>query len=132
MVEDIWPDAKRIGLVRDRVQVDVELKLREAGIKVLTEDEWDNTPGHPWLYININTRKHPDVPIYAYSIKVELKQNARLPREVSTSILAVTWSISSIGLVGENKLKDTGKIVGERVDLFINDFLAENPVKRKG
>ena len=48
LVEDMTDDAKRLGLNTVQIQTDVELKLRLAGIKVLTKEERYGTPGTPY------------------------------------------------------------------------------------
>jgi hypothetical protein len=45
VVEDLQPDVERNGLTRQQLQTDVELRLRKAGIRVLTEQELDRAPG---------------------------------------------------------------------------------------
>lgn len=54
LVEALKPEIEADGLRRDSIQTDVELKLRLAGIKVLTEEECLKEPGCPWLYVYIN------------------------------------------------------------------------------
>jgi hypothetical protein len=55
VVEDMTSMANRYGLTRPQVQTDVEFRLHRAGIRVLTPDEVDSSPGGSHLYININT-----------------------------------------------------------------------------
>jgi hypothetical protein len=53
-IESLEPEVERAGLVRQQIETDVELRLRKAGIRVLTEEERQGTPGAPYLYINVN------------------------------------------------------------------------------
>ena len=53
LVEKLDDDAKRAGFDVNTIQTDVELKLRLAGIKVLTAEERLNTPGCQYLYVQI-------------------------------------------------------------------------------
>lgn len=47
-VEDFGdPAVERGGLTTDMIQKDAERRLRKAGIRILTEDEWLRTPGGP-------------------------------------------------------------------------------------
>jgi hypothetical protein len=80
VVENIDQNAERDGLTEHQVQTDVELRLRQSGIRVLSEEERLATPGRPYLYINVNTFKNNDMEFYVYSITVELNQNVWLSR----------------------------------------------------
>src|ERR671924_598657 len=51
LLTDLNPDAERDGLIKSEVQMDVELRLRNAGIRVLTEEEWHKVPRAPMLYV---------------------------------------------------------------------------------
>src|SRR2546425_3316356 len=65
VVERVSPDAERDGLTQSQLQTDVELRLRKAGIPALTQEECRATPGHPFLYVNVNT--HRDGFKYAFA-----------------------------------------------------------------
>lgn len=41
LVDNLKPDIEKDGLKTSSIQTDVELKLRMAGIKVLTFEEWE-------------------------------------------------------------------------------------------
>jgi hypothetical protein len=125
MVEDMRPEAERLGLTRNQIQTDVELRLRKAGVRVLTEKEKDETPGMPYLYVNVNTMF--DSASCVFSITVELSEWVTLARGFKTS--GRIWQSSSVGIVGINKLSQIRVSVGELVDKFINDYLAANPKK---
>ncbi len=47
VVEHIPDEAQRDGLDTTQIQTDVELKLRQAGITVLTQQEWLSTAAAP-------------------------------------------------------------------------------------
>ncbi len=130
MVEDLHPDAERDGLHRTTIQTDVELKLRQAGIKVLTEAESLASPGMPYLYINVGTLP-PETQrgLYAYSIAVRLQQNARLERDPRILVAsAATWSAPvQFGTVGTTNLQQLRGTVKDLVDQFINAWLSVNP-----
>jgi hypothetical protein len=38
-------------ITKQKLQAEVELRLRQAGIRVLTQEEWLGMPGHPSLFI---------------------------------------------------------------------------------
>ncbi|MCX5895699.1 MAG: hypothetical protein NTZ51_07715 [Proteobacteria bacterium] len=125
VVEDIAPEVERDGLSARQIQADVEQQLRTSGIKVLTEKEFEKSPGMPYLYVNIFTFKD-DTGMYAYHITVALKQMVSLVRKPSATLSATTWKASVGGTVGENKLADIRSFVKESVDRFIKDYSAAN------
>lgn len=128
LVEALTAEAERNGLTRAQIQTDVELRLRKAGIRVLSETERDETPGRPFLYVTVNARKARSTPLYAFSIHVALAQRVLLERDPQISSLAETWSISSTGIVGESHLRElTRSEIADRVDAFLNAYLAVNP-----
>ena len=125
VVESIKSDAEQDGLLATDLQADTELKLSQAGIPVLDQDEWRHTPGRPWLYVSVNTIKY--LASYFFSIDVQLKQEVTLPRESSLVTSSATWEVGSIGFVISpdlpQKIRDS---VSGYVNHFIQDFLSVN------
>ena len=109
LVESIKDEVQRDGLRESQIQTDVELKLRQAGITVLTHEEWLSTTAAPYLYVNVQVFKNP-AHFYAYSANVELRQRVTLVHSPSTSVLATTWSAQgTIGTVGSQKVGSVRK-----------------------
>ena len=128
LVEKIDPQAERFGLTQSQVQTDTELRLRKAGIRVLSEENTAKQ-GSPFLYVNINTSEAKEKAIsgvFSYSIVLELRQRVILERDTSIRVMGTTWTITSKGVVGQNKLPSLREIVADYVDEFINDYLAVN------
>jgi|SRR5689334_16828984 len=127
LVERIDNEAQRDGLDTLQVRIDVEVKLRQAGIRVLSEQEAFSTAGAPNLYVDIQTVKN-QLSVYAYSVRIELRQGATLVRQPSLRRLATTWTTSGfIGTVGSQKLATVREDVRDLTDQFINAYLAANP-----
>ncbi len=132
-VNDLKQEVERDGLLKAQLQTDVELRLRKAGIRVLTEDQWLIAPGQPTLSVTVALYKalHPEtLNVYGKSVKVGLRQNVVLSRKPSTIVRgAITWeSHISIGVSNSTVLqKDIRDNVADLVDEFINAFLAANP-----
>jgi len=125
IVEDMDPKMEELGLTRDQIQTDVELRLRRAGIIVLTMEEALKSPGSPYLYVNINSYFLSTLPIVAFSTRVELRETVTLVNGMKTE-----GNIWHIGTVGASRTQDIRKIkefIEEGVDKFINDYLAANP-----
>jgi hypothetical protein len=125
-VENMSAEAERDGLTRSALQTDVELKLRLAGIPVLTLMESVLAPNGANLYLNVNMLGD-EMGLYAYSIRLELKQRVRLYRDPTVVTPAATWGTGSVGLVGKVRLTSVRDGVRDRLDQFINAYLAANP-----
>jgi len=130
VIEDLSPDAERDGLSKPTLQTDVELKLRQAGITVLTRETGNPAPGDPWLYLNVATVKR-STGLYAFNVYLKLNQDVRLTRAPSTMMSAVTWdALGTVGIVGSEPFSSTVRgVVKDQVDQFINAYLAANPKK---
>lgn len=126
VIEPIEPEFEQAGLVASTLASDVESRLRELGIHVLLGAERGNTPGQPYLYVNVNLRRDP-VGLVAYSVRVELSQRTRLVRDTKIDIWAPTWSTASIGTIGVSGLSEVRGAVRDLVDRFAKAYLAENP-----
>jgi len=127
---DLPSDAVQIGLLESQVRTDVELRLRLAGIKVLTEEERLTTPGDPVLMVDVVLYKMK-IPgeNYSYFFDVRLSQWVKLVRDPTAIGPATTWSLgaegvfsSSGGILIRNQIKDV-------VDQFVNAYLSVNPKK---
>jgi hypothetical protein len=127
IVETIKPDAERDGLKKHQVQTDVELRLRQSGIRVLSQEETFATPGSPLLYISVNTSKS-NIPLYAYSVSVELHQDVWMVRDLNMKpVMGGTWSSGGTGSVGQDNIAEVRENVLDNIDRFINAYLAVNP-----
>jgi hypothetical protein len=124
LVEYQKPEVERVGLTEAAIQADAELKLRLAGIRVLTRNESDAT-----LYLDAQVY-HTELAVWGYEVSVEVLQDVQLIRDPAIVIPgATTWELGSVGGAGRpanipemvrNALKDL-------VDRFINAYLAMNP-----
>lgn len=127
------PQVERDGLSPSAIQTDVELRLRQAGIPVLSREQSFRTPGKPFLVLSIGALKatpSSGLDIYPYSIKLTFEQLVILARSPGTRGLAVTWSATGkTGVVGRERLSTIRDNVRDMVDQFINAYLAANPKK---
>ncbi len=103
VVEYPDPDAIREGLTRPTLENDLELRLRQAGIRVLSGNELLLTPGRPYLYLRVTTVV-VDNPLrgVAYYIELELNQDVILTRASGTTSHAIRgklrgrWGLAQI------------------------------------
>jgi hypothetical protein len=128
LVEKLPLEVEQEGLKRHQLQMEVESKLRTAGIKVLTKEEAFNTPGEPFLYINLNVNTaKTEGDIYPYSIDLLFIQKVSLVRDPKQTTYAVTWSTGGVGSIGKPIVGQLGESVEAMVDVFIKAYLTENP-----
>ena len=125
LIEHLEPTVERGGLTEEQIQTDVELRLRHAGIVVLTKEEMLKTPGKPSLYVRVTVFLHSSG-LAAYSIHVELDQMAHLETDDSFTS-ASTWSTGNVGTVGVANLRTLRDPVRDTVDKFINAYLSVHP-----
>lgn len=100
MVEDVRVEIEEEGLSRNEIYRYAEEYLSNAGIRVLSAEEWGETPGNPWLYLypQVIRRGFGDERTFVFRISIEVKQRVELAeRPVSEEIHATTWSRSILG-----------------------------------
>lgn len=120
LIEHIAPEAERFGLTEGKLQTDVELKLRMAGIEV------SQIEPYPFLYVNINTSHGSG--IFAYNITVSVDQLVSLERNPNLKFFATTWNEGMLGSTWERYLEiRVRNTIKDLIDEFLNDYLAVNP-----
>ena len=110
----------------NQIKVDVELKLRMAGIKVFSREESSAVSGNPYLYVILNGGFEPTTELFYYVIRIELCQDVILKRQ-SASLATGTWDTSYTGITSKSialRIRDTFKVP---LDVFISDYLSVNP-----
>ena len=131
VLEPLSPEVETAGLRQTDLQTDVELKLRLAGIPVLSRDEWTRTSGAPILYVNVNVFRSTTPDTWAFNIEADLSQDVKLVRSPAIIVPnATTWRTFVTGFAGHlvavDYIRDSVK---DQVDKFINAYLAMNPEK---
>ncbi len=115
---EVGTEAESAGLSTEQLKTDVELRLRRAHLPVV-----DHTLAY--LYVNVHAISTQNG--WAYSILVSLDQSVTLDRNKSISCFAETWHQRMLGMVPAREFVSTVREnVGDKVDKFINDYLAEN------
>jgi hypothetical protein len=75
VVEELSSVSSSAGLSKDQLRTAVELKLRLAGVKVVTDAESISLPGAPHLYVQILSIGHN---IIGYTVDVSFMQTVNL------------------------------------------------------
>ena len=132
----------------NKLQTQVELIIRKSGIKVTSASK-ETQPLHVIILVfgikipaeSLHPSLHNDI-VYAYSCRltVELSQFVKLKRNPEIEALLRTWPMSSLegsllmSFSKEGICKQIEEELSEKMNEFINDYLAANPkepVKRK-
>ncbi|MHC4557523.1 MAG: hypothetical protein ACYTFW_10520 [Planctomycetota bacterium] len=127
VVVEEFSGAKKYGLTKQALRADVESRLRQHSVKLCSEEEWAQTPGMPWLYVNVILLSDQESGPAAIGIKVELYERTVLLRDTTMVVNAATWRKWTARFIELNNLKEVKKSVMDLVDGFINDYLAANP-----
>jgi hypothetical protein len=120
VVEDLRLEIEEAGLTRDLIAKLAQDKLGSAGIKILSDEEWRETPGNPWLYIyaHVMRRELVKEKVFIFNIDIELKQKVLLVRiQDRQPVFATTWSKAILGKSGS--LDD----VRMGLELCLEDFI---------
>jgi len=130
-VEDMDTAAARVGVSASVIQADVEAKLRSAGIKLYTQDDFKNVLEVPQLYININelALHGAQAGLFTYNASAEVRQAIKLSCDPTITSTSVTWRApATVGTVGsDNFYTAVRDVVRQQVDLLITAYQAANP-----
>lgn len=119
VVEDLHQAAEELGLSKETIKTDVELRLRRAGFRVSSEETG-------YLYVNVIVLK-VRAGYFAVAINLEFNQNVRVELN-GVSGTGVTWNTGQLVLTG--KPEYVREVIGDGVDKFINALLEANPLPR--
>jgi len=127
VIESINNDAKKDGLDPDQIKVEIELRLRKAGIRVFDKSTDSGNDSLAILDIAVDNLKEDDG-LYVYSLSLSLIELVHLIRSENCSASATTWSTTHFGTVGtDNMATYLRQIMDNQTDRFANDYLAQNP-----
>jgi hypothetical protein len=123
LVEELSPQLREIGLRSDRIQRDVEFKLRDGGIRVYPGPS--RFEGRPLLFVRVHPMKFEAG--FGYSVGMLLFLRAALERRPERSGPAAIWERGSIGYSSPPSQYDVRDSVGAIADAFVQDFVAAQP-----
>ncbi|MHB8090550.1 MAG: hypothetical protein ACYDH8_02915 [Syntrophales bacterium] len=128
IVEELQPNllkyekyAKQFDLNKAGIQRDVERQLTKAGIRVLSHEEWQKTPGQPVFYVNVNTHESEKY-WFSYNIKIEVRQVVSLEANPAVKTFADTWSLSLTGMANIGSLKQISQDINLLTMRFIGVY----------
>jgi hypothetical protein len=126
-IEEFSTEAKNHGFTEQTYRILAESRLRQYGIRVLTEKQQLQTPGSPYLYVNIYPLIAEELGLAAASTRVQLRESVQLLRNPAIAVTAATWQTGRETLAGLDQLDGIKDTVSDCIDEFINDYLAANP-----
>jgi hypothetical protein len=133
VVEPVAKDLEDAGMTGFVFSVEIERRLKEAGVRVLNPEYDDPVEGNPTLYLVVTAVVDEYVEYCAYSIRLELTQTVRLERNPDVTVVgAPTWSTGGVGVHGKGWRQVLHDDVGAYTDRFIGAFAAANPNARVG
>jgi hypothetical protein len=115
------PDLERDGLSREEIRLALVAKLEIAGIKSLTEKEWQNLPGKPTMNVMINATKTANG-MYQYYVTMEIEKReveARGSGIYSTEKGRTLWVSSDMGLGSVSNIR---AMINEKAGLFLKAY----------
>jgi len=123
-------DAKGSGPTAEQFQSDVESLLGEAGLKVVSQEEFERllrSRGYPVALFDLDATitKPSDVDFHIYIFNFKVRQAVFLVRKPAVKFLASTWELNSFGTT--NSLPALREKVKQAANQFIQHFKAENP-----
>ena len=125
------PEVEKYGLTKQHFQNDVELRIRQNGIRVFSVEELDSTIGMPVLCVTVSILVVEDLKLASVHTSLGFSELVFLARDSAKyCCVATTWYTSGIGTVGLANIKDVRERVKDQVDEFLNDYLAANPKGR--
>lgn len=127
-VQGLTEETKREGLTTEQIQSEVEDKLKQMGIRVVSEEEGLKIAGSPVLYVSISVYKRTRTPAFVYHVDVGVLQRVTLVREPRIRPMSITWNKGQLGYCPSISLaKSLRETVGYLMDRFQEDYRAANP-----
>jgi hypothetical protein len=122
--------SKELKLTPDLLKSDAEGLLSDAGLKVVSEEEFQRllpSRGYPIATFDIDSKilKPGDAAYYIFYFDIKVRQPTFLSRKPVVNFLAPTWETTNIGAIDSaSAIRDMLK---QGVNSFIGDFKGENP-----
>jgi len=128
LVLGVGEEMAQYGITQQQIQIDVELRLRQAGIKIFPSNELSSLSDRGYLKVWAHIGKYPYSNLFPIYIRAELLQAVWLDRDLLTGCSAVTWCTQPGGaILPLNYLGQFREEVAGHISEFINDYLAANP-----
>ena len=132
IVEELKSELEDLNLTPSQIQKEVEGKLQNAGIQVLSKEENEKIQPlrKPYLYIKVNSYKLPwKRSSFAFCIEIALNQEVKLrgnPELKKTIFYSPTWYKSEVGGVTGKDITEIIEVVKSLTEKFISAYQTAN------
>jgi hypothetical protein len=132
IVEELKPELEDFNLTAGQIQKEVEGKLQNAGIQLLSKEENEKIQPlrKPYLYIKVNSYKLAwRRSGFAFCIDIALNQQVKLhgnPELKKTIFYSPTWYKSEVGGVTGKDISEIIEVVKTLTEKFIRAYQAAN------
>jgi hypothetical protein len=133
IVEELKPELENFNLTAVQIQKEVEGKLQNAGIQVLSKEDNEKIQPlrMPYLFIKVNSYKLPWTrSSFAFSIDIALNQQVKLrgnPELKKTIFYSPTWYKSKVGGATGKDIAEIIETVKTLTEKFIGAYQTANP-----
>jgi hypothetical protein len=123
LIESLGPEEANIGLADDAVRTDVELRLRSAGLRVISPEESNKigVKDNTFLYVNVAVTSDG----LAATVLAKFAQGAYLLRNSLPIGTVFTWT--DVSTLSRPSLDLIRSEINDLVDQFLNEWLKQNP-----
>ncbi len=130
VVNSLHEDARKNGLSEAALRAIAESKLRTAGLRVLSNDEYQSESSvHPYILISLNVLVNSQGESYIFSVAVSARRMIRSPLN-KEFVPAVLWEAGGLGGgVGGGMQRNAEDYVGDITGQLVEDVLKANPRK---
>lgn len=127
-VQGLTEGTQKAGLTAEQIQSEVENKLKQLGVRVVSEEEGIRLAGSPVLYVSISVYKRTRIAAFVYHVDVGVLQGVTLVRDPTIRAMSITWNKGQLGYCPSSALaKSLRDTVEYLMDRFQEDYRAANP-----
>ena len=122
-------DHKPTDSGKEQLKKDIKLKLRRAGIKVYSEEEWLASQDGERLMVTTVTKNSDSSLNRMYYIALVLVQDVVLHRSPNATVPGNTWNRFHMELGPKSKFLEIARLTtNDHMDKFIKDYRIANPI----
>jgi hypothetical protein len=132
IVEELKPELEDFNLTAAQIQKEVEGKLQNSGVQVLSKEDNEKIQPlrKPYLYLKVNSYKLPwRRSSFAFCIDIALNQKVKLcgnPELKKTIFYSPTWYKSEVGGVTGKDISEIIEMVKKLTEKFILAYQTAN------
>ena len=127
IVETLPPVAALANVTEERLRTVAELKLRVAGLRVVSHDEDKADPEIvPYVYVQLTMASNP-AGLFIYNVNLSLRREFSSPIN-GAWITGVLWEGGGVGSASSSRMpNDVTDHLGEFLDTLVNEILKAHP-----